>query len=531
MKWLPFWMTGLSLWAGCVGSLDGGPAAGRGGGGPAPIAALPGDRLMRRLTSDEYRNSVRDVLGVESGVELPDDPRFLGSRRMGAGRATVSSRAAELYETAAREVARSAFSDATRARALSGCAPSTTDDAACAGTAITRLGERLFRRPLREAERTRWSALAVEAARHTGSFDLGMALAVSGMLQSPSFLFHVEEGRPVDETRRAYTGHEMAARLASLLWASTPDAGLLAAAAAGRLDDVEGLLAELPRLLEAPQARIAIVALFEEHLEIDRIEALLPDAGDTAGLAAAFREETRRVLEAAIFEERARFRDLFDRDTTFANETVAAVYGVAHTGSGFVRTPLPESRRGILSLGAFLAAHGRGGETSPTMRGLFVRTRLLCESIDPPPAGVSTDLALGTGATARDRLEVHRRSPACASCHERMDPIGLGLEQFDGRGSFRRTEHGATIDPSGALDGLPFEDARALGEVLRDHPALDACLSRHLYRAALGRTESAGERPELERITAAFVARGGDVLELFRLIVTSDAFRSFEVQP
>lgn len=516
---------------GCTGTIDVG-ASGANRPEISPLDPTPGGRNMTRITNAEYRQSVLDVLETSSTGPLPDDARSLGSVRLGAGSSSVSSSAAVTYEAEAGAVSRRAFSDAGRARRLTGCTPTGVVDDGCATIAVDRLGLRLFRRPLSVEERGRFVSLAGVAAAHVDSFDGGLGLAISGMLQSPSFLFHIEHGEPVGETRARYTGYEVAARLASLLWASVPDQALLDAAARGDLDTIEGITATLPRLHADPRAHAAMVALVMELFDFGRLHALVSDEGGTAGLADAMLEETRRVLEDALFVNEIRYRDLFDLDSTFVNRALAERYGMpAVSGSDFVSTPLPEGRRGILSLGAFLASHGKGGNTSPTLRGFFVRTRLLCETIAPPPPGVSTELDSGAGATARDRLSPHRASPACASCHNRMDPIGLGLEQFDGLGQFRRTEGGEPIDPSGELDGLPFEDARALGEVLRDHPALDACVTRRMFRSAMGRMESRSEEAALRALTEDFVARGGTLRDLFDVLVTSDAFRFFEVQP
>jgi len=524
----------------CTGHLDAGPrASGRAGEpsnpgappgtGPSPsVPAVPGDRAMRRITAAEYAQTTHDVLETGPTVPLPADLQTGGLSRQGAGTVSVNPLAAEQYETAARDVARRAFADTSRARRLVGCVPGGIADAACARAGIERLGARLFRRPLSDDEASHYADLALAGASHTGSFDLGFALAVSGMLQSPRFLHHVELGEPLEGqgARRRYTGLEIAARLASFLWNSVPDDALLEAAALGTLFTDDGLLAQLDRMLRDPRAQAALLSFFDEHLGVEHLDAAVPDSMGTEGIAQRMREELHRVLTEAIFERpETRWRDLFDADATYLDPTLAAHYGLsAPAGAGFSRVALPAARRGLLALGAVAASHGHGGNTSPTLRGLFVRQRLLCGAIPPPPAGVATTIDTASGATARERLARHATDPVCAGCHGRMDPIGLGLEQIDARGRFRMLEGSATIDPSGELDGLPFEDAGGLGELLHDHPETDRCLLRHFFRSAVGRAEVAAEEPTFSDLPSG----GMTVRDMLAHVVTSDGFRTFE---
>ena len=136
----------------------------------------------------------------------------------------------------------------------------------------------------------------------------------------------------------------------------------------------------------------------------------------------------------------------------------------------------------------------------------------------------ATTIDTSAGATARQRLSRHATDPVCAGCHGRMDPIGLGLEQIDGNGRFRTLEGGETIDPSGELDGLPFEDASSLGELMRDHPETDRCLVRHLFRSAVGRAEIAAEEPTFSTLPS----EGMTVHDMLALVIVSDGFRTFE---
>lgn len=487
---------------------------------------------MRRITATEYSQSIEAVLEVAPTGALPVDVEVLGFSRVGAGTTSINALGAEQYETLANEVARRAFSDSARARRLSGCTPTGESDATCARTAITSLGARLFRRPLTEAEISLYATLATNAATHVASFDGGLALAVSAMLQSPRFLNQVEVGEamPGSDSRRRYTSYEMAARLASFLWSSLPDSMLNEAAARGDLLTDDGLRTQVTRMLADPRARTAIVDILEEHLDLKNLELAVPNSGETAGLASAMREEVRRVLEAVTFDEPStRYRDLFTRDTTFVNGLLAAHYGLsAPTGTAFQSVTLPANRRGLLSLGAVLASHGHGGRTSPTLRGLFVRQRLLCGVVGSPPPGVGTELPMSSGATARERLALHVANESCAGCHLAMDPIGLSFEQFDSIAAFRTQENGANIDPSGDLDGAEFADAVSLGAAMASHPALDACLAKNLFRAATGRREAVSEESTFD---FAMLPSGDlSIQDLISYVVLSQAFRTFQPQ-
>jgi hypothetical protein len=186
-------------------------------------------------------------------------------------------------------------------------------------------------------------------------------------------------------------------------------------------------------------------------------------------------------------------------------------------------------RAGILSHVSLLALYSHAGRSSPTLRGKFVREVLLCQTVPEPPANVDFSLVedtMGELLTARERLSAHVTNSACAGCHALMDPIGLALENFDAVGAFRATENGATIDASGEFDGLEFEDAEGLGRALREHPNLGPCLTRNLFRYAVGREPTPEEQPFLDTLHDRFASSENRVPDLLRDIITSQAFRT-----
>jgi len=209
---------------------------------------------------------------------------------------------------------------------------------------------------------------------------------------------------------------------------------------------------------------------------------------------------------------------------------LAAIYNVrAPEREGFGEVLLPEDggRRGFLGQVGFLAPNAHVVSSSVTRRGLFLREILLCQSMPAPPAGVNTSIPepSAEARTMRDRVAVHLEDPTCAGCHRLMDPVGLGLENFDGLGVWRSTDDGARIDASGVMDGKSFADAWELGAVVSEHPRLGACLSETMMRYAVGRDIAEGEEAEVEWLGDR-LSRAGHAIDALRLdIVTSPSFR------
>ncbi len=192
---------------------------------------------------------------------------------------------------------------------------------------------------------------------------------------------------------------------------------------------------------------------------------------------------------------------------------------------GLHEVELPEPRAGLLTHAAVLARHSHSSATSPTLRGKLVREAFLCQPPPPPPDDVGELPEPAVDApTMRDRLAVHQETPACAGCHSLTDPIGLGLENFDGLGVFRAHENGATIDPSGSIDQVTLEDAAGLGAAVSEHPALKSCFVRNVYRFAVGRVERAEDEATLTSLIERF--EHDSTLEALLLeLVTSPTMR------
>jgi hypothetical protein len=406
---------------------------------------------------------------------------------------------------------------------------------------IASFGRRVFRRPLSAQEHARWLQTSVDLAQPDAIE--GVRLAVAGMLQSPLFLYRVELGEPDPELpgRVRYTGWEMASRLSYLLWNTMPDDALFAAAERGDLLETEGITDEVERMLADPRASETIQFFFAQFLDLGRLDGVTKDAETfptfTPTMPDAMRTEVELLVEDVVFRSQGDVRSIFSTRHTFVNDELAALYGVDAPGADaitYVPVELPEDgkRAGILTLGAFLTMNAKETRTSPTARGKFVRERVLCQSVPPPPLNVNTDIppATGAGETQRELLEEHRRNPACTGCHAFIDPPGLLFEGFDGMGNERALENGSPVDTSGDLDGMPLADARALATMLEDDPRVGRCMVTQLFRHAQGRLDTPEEAPVIDDIDARFAAADYRFLDLVVELATHDGFRTAKPQ-
>ncbi|MFT5354208.1 MAG: hypothetical protein ACI9KE_001413, partial [Polyangiales bacterium] len=439
-----------------------------------------------------------------------------------------SSTSVETYETLALSAARHVFDDAERRQAVVGCDPSP----ACSRAFLARVGRLAFRRALSDEELERYGTLADTLGHDPEDPSQGLMYALSGLLQSPHFLYRVELGVPDPSRpgRLSYSGHEMATRLAFLIWNQGPDDALIAEAEAGRLQSEEDIRAQVTSMLADDRARVGLREFLADLLDASAIATLEKDllvfpAFDEA-LAEAMHAQFLRTAESAVEHG---YGHLFTTRVTYINALLAPFYGVDDAAFGESLEELEMSdespRAGILTTPGYLALHAYLGKTSPAQRGLFVRRRLLCRDIPPPPADVDTTLPEPPGGelvTTRELVSIHLESDSCASCHRLMDPIGLGLEEFDAIGAYRETENEIDIDPSGELEGVPFNDAAELGEVVANHPDLLPCLMANLYAYGAANTiatNNAALRPLLDRMD------GDDVRSAILSLAMSEHFR------
>lgn len=507
-----------------------------GGGGPSPAEAcaapVSGASPLRRLTRVEYENTLRELLGVTDSPAqaFPPDAIAMNFDNIAAAQ-TVSQVQVEQYETQAARLAAQAVADLPK---LLGCAPTPAAEDACVRAFVASFGRRAFRRPLDPEEAARLHAFYLDEKAKYG-FAPAVEQLLTVFLQSPHFVYRPEFGVGTQGGLRRLSGYELASRLSYYLWASMPDAALLDAAESGRLDTPAGVVAEATRLLADPRARAAIAHFYAQWLDADRLGDVSKDRtiypSWSEGLRNAFRREAQAFLEELFFGADTRLRTFYKADFTYADRALAQFYGATAAGTAFERVALPAGQRsGFLTQGAFLAVHAKPDMSSPIDRGKFIRERLLCEDLPAPPNNVEiVPPKLTPNTTTRQRFEEHNENASCRGCHQMIDPVGLGLERYDGIGAYRDLDQGLPVDDTGEIVGTDvagsYRGAGELTDKLAQSAQAQACVARQLFRFALGREETAADACALAELDAAFAASGHDLRGLVIDLVATRAFQ------
>jgi hypothetical protein len=501
---------------------------------PVNAGATP----LQRLSRAHYANSVRDLLQLPAfDVELLSEDEKVGAFD-GNTVAPVSELVIEQYITAAERVARDAM---PRLESLVPCERAKLGDAVCAAQFIDAFGMLAYRRPLSSDEQAAYRALH-ERYRASQSHADGLRVVVQTMLQSPNFLYHVELApTPSDGTGATRVvpldPYELAARVSFFLISSTPDAPLLAAAQTGKLTDAKGLASEVSRLLSDPRARDTLASFHLQWLQLDGMarvskdRALFPEFD--RGLVTAMRDETVAFVDHVVRKGDAKLETLLTAPYSFPKAGLLALYGLpANTPTGELPVPLdPTQRAGLLTQPSFLSVHAHHDQTSPVQRGKVLIRNVLCQTLPDPPADVDTTPPdPSPTATTRERLLEHRASASCSGCHQRIDGIGLGFEQYDAMGRFRSSEAGKPVDARGEVVGTKtlngeFVGAVELAGALADSGEVQQCVTTQWLRFALGRLEAEADRCSLGAVLEQFHASDHDIRALLGAIVSSDAFR------
>jgi hypothetical protein len=498
----------LTLLVGCEGKIVSSQGGAPGGAAPSANALKMGPTGAHRLSRDEYDNTVRDLVGDTVGegfALLPEDAHDPFDNNY------LTQLASQSLVTAAEQVAldvsQRLIADSQRLQTLLPCTPTGPGDAACLKAFIATFGRRALRRPLTDTEVSEYAALQSFAVEKN-DFKVAVGLVVQAMLQDPEFLYRIERGTPAAGVAGTFrlSAFEVATRLSYFLWGSTPPDWLLDAAGTGQLATGDQIRTAAVRLLGDAHART----------RVDRFHALwlgfhqLPHPVD---LTQAFRTESGALIQKVVFEDRADYFQLFTSTQTYASAMLVTKYGLSATppASGYAWVPYGNSgRKGILSQGAVLSAGAKFGDTSPTQRGIFVRSRLLCETIQPPPPNVDVDQK-PTSPTSNckvDRYQAHSASGNCNTCHRRLDPVGFGLEAYDTSGTFRTHDLGeptCLISGDGVLDGVGnFNGPGALADLLVASPAFEGCITTQLFRFAMGRNETVDDADLISQLTRSF---------------------------
>jgi hypothetical protein len=377
--------------------------------------------------------------------------------------------------------------------------------------------------------------------------------ALAAVLCSPRFLYLEEEQRTEATKRKPLAPTELARRLAYFLWSDLPDEALEASAASGALLDGKELLAQERRMLADPRSKAFREHFCGEWLKIDKLEkvpiaeALFPYVDLT--LIESAKEESIDFF-SEILDKNLNLATFIDSDFTMLNARLAKLYGIPGvTGNEFRRVQLaPGSHRGgVLTQASVLIATSNGMVSSPVRRGALVMDRLLGVSPGSPPPNVPAFGKIdsvrkdGTPLSPRERLALHRVDISCARCHDKIDPLGVGLENYNAIGAWDdklrllvpdKTKDGKPVwmlrdaDVHGQmLDGTAYNGPDELKQHLLEHQdAFSRSFAENLVIYALGRGLEESDRAVLDRICTQLKHQGDGLASLIDLVVTSELF-------
>jgi hypothetical protein len=495
---------------------------------------------LRRLTRVELDNTWRDLFADDSrpadALEL--EPQ-VGSFYNSAADLWADKPFLDRYVPLAHAVAARA---AAKIKTLHPCAYEGSAEASCIDGFVTRFGERLFRQPV-SAERARKLTGLFASLRMGNTFEESAQGLIAAMLLLPEFLYRGEhligaQAEPGDVGTRAQ--YQLAAQLAYLVTASTPDDELLGAARTGALRTREQVAAQARRLLGKAPGRAGLVQFAEQLFELPKYEQMDKDSKAhpewSAELVLDMKAELRSFVGNSVFgadPAEATLSHLITSPTSFVTSRLARVYGLPTTGvDPAKKTTLPAGQRaGLLTQPGFLAHTSPKVGTKPVHRGHFVLKTLLCADLTPPPDAQQT---LGQGmataeSTTRQRFELHTSRPECAACHLLIDPIGFGLENYDAIGRWRTKDGTREVDAKGVLVGTgahdgPFTGGVELAGRLAKSEKLHGCFVTQYFRFAMGRKETDADACVLAQLKARFTAAKLDLRELVVDTISSDAF-------
>jgi mono/diheme cytochrome c family protein len=408
---------------------------------------------------------------------------------------------------------------------------------ACVDRILATVARRAYRRPVTAAEIAALRKFVTLAKQDGQSVEDGITLAIQAMLVSPHFLFRIERDLYPNDPARAHkvSDVELASRLSYFLWNSMPDEELLSLAERRRLSVPAVLEGQVTRMLADPKASAMAENFAGQWLEIRNLDSIKPDPQKfpawTPELRDAMKVETRMFFDWILRENRP-ISEFIDARYTFLNEMLANYYGInGVTGPEFRRVDLTtDERGGVLSHGSVLAVSSYPTRTSVVIRGKYILQNILGSPPPPPPADVPAldEQAVGTTASLRKQMEVHRTNSICASCHSRMDPLGFALENYDAIGKWRTMDGGFPVDATGTLPGgKKFSGPAEMRQILSQRQyEFSRNLTDKLLIYALGRGLQRYDRPTINAITKQAAASGYGFQTLVREVVRSLPFQS-----
>lgn len=536
--------------AGCEGNFLGGLAA------PSPSTPqvdpstqrlVCGDQRrpaatdLHRLTPAQYQHAVTDIFG---GLVQPSGayPPAFGKSVTGYSTEEALNAVGEQGATQLMRAAEAVALDVDAALGtLLPCSLDPSPGQPCFDAYLARYVRRAFRRAPTADEVAALQRVFDDALANDATFSEAVAVVTAAVLQSPQFLYVVEDaagaGRPL-------TGVELASRLSFLLWDSVPDDELLDLAEAGALSSPEVLAAQARRMLDSPRADAALARYVREWtqtrslLSSDKDHAQFPffDAAYTKAL-----DESFDRFAVAQFREGGTLESLFTSNAAYVDEALAPSYRVTAPPAGqWAKVAVDDTRyAGLTTHPLLLATNAHPSTSSWVFRGRTLQKRVLCTPMGAPPADAQTLLAaiqMPEDPTAREFSGAVNGNATCAGCHKVLDPPGLALEHFDAAGRYRETyADGRAIDTHGTLEGLPsgplaFNSGVDLAAGLAARPELTSCAALQLFRFTFSRNETEADGCALQTVSDALDASGGDLSQALLAMTTTDSF-TWRVDP
>ncbi len=503
-----------------------------------------------RLSHRQWENTVRDLFVLDELTGFSS--LFIGDPQSGkfdntAADLDVTQTLWSDYQRAAEQVAELITgSPDLLSRIVPDDLPEDPGDPSVKAKAwIEQFGARAFRRPLTDDEiEAHWQVFGqgVDLYDNLDAFTAGVHLTLQAFLQSPHFLYRVEDGsEPNVDGLIPLDGYELASKLSYMLWNSMPDAELFAAAGAGELDSSAGVLIQAARMLEDPRAHATVADFHAQLLDQDHYLDLFKDAAtypefDPAIMGPAMQQETQAFIDAVVFTDEGGFAELLTEPFTYVNADIAWVYGLPDSyGSEFVRAELDASQRsGILTQLGFLASNAYAVDPDPIHRGVRTVRNLLCTPLPAPPDNVPPLPPTMAGTTNRERVENHTGAGTCgAGCHSTIiNPVGFAFEHYDAIGAWRDLDNGQPVDASGEfaldLELKTYADAIEFGEVAAASPQVHACYVAHLIEYAWARDTGATDKTLIDDLAARSV--GGE-LSIRQMLIELTQAEGFLTRP
>ncbi len=397
---------------------------------------------------------------------------------------------------------------------------------------MRRLAQRTFRSPVDDETIAPYLELTRQYFEGNGDFWAAAKYGVRALLTSPNFLYHVE----ADEEPRSLNAWELASRLSYFLWSSMPDDELFACAADSSLLKPEVLRQQAERMLSDKRSDSFVENFAGQWLQLRKLGEMPPDPANHKAyfednLEDAMKKETL-LFFSKLLEQNGSILSFIDSDYTFLNKALARHYGIPHPGNDFQKVSLPAAgpRGGLLGHGSILTLTSNGVETQPVVRGVWILENLLGTPPNPPPPDIDPLEPDTRGVTTmRELMEKHRENATCYECHRKIDPLGLGMENFDHVGSWRdRYQKKSLIDSEGEMaDGTKFSGVEGIRAYLLDRPEqFTHCLTEKLMVYSLGRRIGFTDRDDIDDIVKAMPAKNYGLRELIQEIVMSKPFQS-----